>query len=201
MRTISKSVENDARRLLCNILYHFETTGEWPIGGQVNQFGGYKAARDKAGAVASVIDRNWLQLIEEASSGNRVRRRYVMTELGRAAIMPPPPLPRIVPEQPVPFPEDPVQFAIYSYHLAFWQKKGRWPTGTERGNSFGTPERRRFSSERKRCAYEDLVSDGKLVLVDFWNARGTYNCYVIPSESPEYAEAHEVLYYAAFCPS
>jgi hypothetical protein len=197
MQTLDRSVEYDARRMFCGVLAHFESTGEWPLGREVNQLGVYKNAASKTEAVQFMVNKKWLRLVEEPSEGGpRPRRRYVGTDVGRMAVMPPTPLPEITSDFPVPFPDDEVECALYGYHLSFWRTHGRWPRGLERAQVFRGSKIKTVSAARRVRAYEKLVEEGTFVNVTFWNRRVEYNCYVIPRYSPEYTDKHNWLYYA-----
>jgi hypothetical protein len=197
MKTMmDKSVEFDARRLLCGIQHFHRRTGDWPVGGNVNDMSAYKRAGDKASAVRLLLENGWLKITEESATGHRVKRRYIVTEVGRAALAPPAPRPRIFPDGLVAFPEDEIEYAIYSFHVDFFGRKGRWPNGMERAVCFTGERLRKVSSERRRRAYENLIDEGRLVKVFFWRWKGDSDCYIEPTYSPEYADKHGEIYYA-----
>jgi hypothetical protein len=195
MPVLDKSVVNDARRLLCGILGFFDRCGEWPTGGSVNQMSSYKKTDAKAEVVQYLLENKFIEIRTGSTSTNRICRFYVVTPAGRDAVSPPEPLPRVVGEYPTPFPDDEVESAIYSYHYAFFQRRGRWPNGEERVRAFaGT--RRATSPARRQHAYESLVDDGTLVHVYFWNGPGQTDSYILTEYAPEYADKHEWLFYA-----
>jgi hypothetical protein len=196
MHSLDQSVENDARRFLYGILRYETRCGEWPLGSDVNQLAGYKYANDKAGMVSLLLQRGWMKIIEESGLRRQVKRRYVVTDEGLDALLPPKKLPPNLPDHPLGYPDDEVEYAIISYHLSFFQRRGRWPNGFERARIFTRPGTSKISSARRRAAYERLVADHTLVNVTFWNGKGEYNCYVMPMFSPEYADKHGALFYA-----
>ena len=196
MHKLDQSVENDARRFIYGLLRYETRCGEWPLGSAVSQLWGYKSANDKAATVNLVIQRGWMEIIEEPGLGHKVRRRYVVTDEGLGALLPPKKLPPNLPGHPVGYPDDEVEYAIISYHLSFFQRRGRWPNGFERSRAFSRPDTSKISSARRRDAYARLVEDGTLVNITFWNGKGEYNCYVMPMFSPEYADKHGALFYA-----
>ena len=57
------------------------------------------------------------------------------TSSGRAEVALPDPLPPVLGR--TPFPEDDVEATIYSYHLRFFKRTGRWPNSIERKRAFG----------------------------------------------------------------
>lgn len=194
--TVDKAVEFDARRLVCGIQHYSVRHEEWPLGADVTQLGGYKSATDKAATVQFMLDNGWLDITAESGTGHRIKRRYTVTDAGRAAVAPPPALPAIRPDRPVPFPDDDVEQAIFSYHLSFFQRRGRWPNGLERAALFARGQLKATSPARRRRAYENLVNDGRFVKVYFWRWRGDSDCYIMPDQSPEYADKHGWLYLA-----
>lgn len=190
-----ENVMNDARRMVCNILAYESKYDEWPVGADICQMGAYKAVENKSDMIGLLAERGMIEIVKESAHHAGVRRRYLVTEAGRSWVMPPDPLPPVVFSHPVPLPTDEVEYRIYAYHHTFFCKYGRWPNGEERANAFGG-QAKRISPARRRQAYEDLVADGTMVNVTFWNGRGKYNCYIIVRYSPEYADKHGMLIYA-----
>jgi len=196
METLDVSVVNDARRMICNILYFEARNATWPIGSDISQMGPYKAAENKSEMIGALVESGMIEIVKEDAYRGGVRHRYSVTAAGRAWLAPPEAQLPAVFGHPVPLPEDEVEYRIYAYHHTFFQRHGRWPNGMERANAFGGSMSKRISPARRRQAYDDLVQDGTLVNINFWNWRGDYNCYVIVRYSPEYADQHGTTFYA-----
>jgi hypothetical protein len=196
METIDVSVEDDARRMICGLLYYEATHDEWPVGSAVSQMSAYKAAPVKAEMMARLVKQGKIEIIKESAGGGRIKHRYSVTSHGLVWVAPPEALSPLVFDKPMPLPDDEVEYRIYAYHHTFFEKFARWPNGEERARAFAGEKSKRISPARRRQAYEDLVEDGTLVNVNFWNSRGEYNCYVIVRYSPEYADKHNWLFYA-----
>lgn len=194
--TLDRTTEADARRMLCGIMYFFDTHGEWPHGGRVNNLGGYKAAGDKPAMWAFLAENGWLTHEEEPGQGHRIKRLHVVTEKGRDALRLPEPLPPKPITGPYPFPDDPVESRIFGFHMSFFNRHGRWPTGVERARVFNGEKSRKISPERRRRAYQALVEDGIFVRIIMWRWKGEEDRYVMPDFSPEFENLHETLYYA-----
>jgi hypothetical protein len=184
------TVEQDARRLMCGILRHLDTYGEWPIGAEVNQMSGYKVAAKKADTVRYMLNWGWIRHVEESSSSTMTKRRYVGTFEGRQALAPPEP---ILPFKDVPYkyPDDPVEYRIVSHHLNWFYRYGRWPTGHDRVKAFN---RTNFSRARRHRAYENLLREGEFITV-YYHAESVSKILVMPRFSPEYEGKDGWSYY------
>ena len=197
--TVDVALEHEARRLMCGILYHFDSKHDWPVARQVAQLSGYKAATDKAAVMKYLIDQGWVRVHEAANSHPKglgfPRKYYAGTRTGREAVLPPQPLPEIQDEDPIPIPDDPVEELLFVYNLRFYRDKGRWPNGEERARAFAG-SRDVYSKARRAQAVQNLINDGDLVHVTHRNGKGDTTFLIVPRISPEYADKNGWVFYA-----
>lgn len=197
MQTLDKSVEQDARELLLGVVQYFDANDQWPHSGAISQLASYKRASDKAAAMAYLVERGWVEQKDGESRGSRPRRLHIATEAGRAVLLPPDPLPEIVPEMPIPFPEDDVECQIYSHNLFFYRRHGRWPTGSERVDAFGPTRRKAWSPARRKRAIQNMIERGDLVRVTFRYREGDTTLLIVPRICPEYVDKNGWVFYNA----
>ena len=200
--TIDQTIVKESRRLMAAILSHRDRTGEWPWAAEVFVTDAYKSAKRKHDAANFAKGQGWLEVVEFGSNANSgaPKLQYCATEAARQALALPDPLPPLRTGMSA-FPDDPCEDAIYSFHLSFHNRYGRWPIGSERNAAFSGRQTRLISKYRRAEAYQNLVRDGRLVEIRIKSIGREVSCFVIPRESPEYADKHNWLFYAKSIPT
>lgn len=197
MHTLDKSIERDARAMLCAVLSFRDLKGEWPVGRDTHRFSVYKTTSDRPAMWEFLEKNDWVRTEPVEGDGKRLKRRYLVTERGRRVVAPPTALPPVVPDRPMPFPDDDVENVIYGYHLAFFYRRGRWPNGAERAAAFKGDRTKYLSRVRRHEAYAKMIRDGTFVKVTFRNSQGDMTYFIMPQYSPEYANKNGWVYYRA----
>ena len=101
MPELETGIETDAQRLTCSILSEHDHHGWfrghrwWPWADQINNLSAYKKAKDKRATIRYMLDHGWLEIDQCETAGVEpvMRRRYVITDIGRAVVTCPDPLP------------------------------------------------------------------------------------------------------------
>lgn len=197
MHTLDKSIEHDARAMLCAVLSFRDFRGEWPMGRDIHRFNAYKTTSDRSAFWEFLAKRDWLRTESVEGEGKRLKRRYFVTERGRRVVTPPTALPPVVPDCPMPFPDDDVENVIYGFHLAFFYRRGRWPNGAERAAAFKGDRTKYISRTRRHEAYVKMVDDGTFVKVTLRNSQRDSTYFIMPQYSPEYADKNGWVFYDA----
>jgi len=205
IQTVDQTITSEARRLTAALLSHLDQTGGCLRGGQVKTLAAYKTAKWKTDAIEFAQRRGWLEIEPvRVENTNVFMHQYWATETARAALALPDPLPPVrYDEQGLPFafPDDACEEAIYSFHYYFHQQHRRWPIGAERSRAFTGSATRRIPRELRTKAYENLVRDRRLIEIRIKSTGREVSCYVIPTESPEYADKHGWTFYAKSIPT